>query len=101
MHEALPALVVISGPEELFNVEDGHKIRRYSVGIEARSGIEGLDDQLELMDAEIFAALEGVRLGGLAMDTRWMSTDAPTLSGEGDEPIGLMTIIYEVVYEID
>ena len=99
-HEVLPSLSVVSGIDEMLDVDYGHNVRRYEVGIEVRAGGASLDTQLELIDSEIYAVLENSNLTGLAMDTRWLSSSAPELSGEGDQPIGLMIIIYEVTYGI-
>lgn len=99
-HDALPSLAIVSGSEEAFEVEDGFYVRRYMVDIVARADGASLDDTLDLIDSEVFAVLEASRLSGNAMDCRWQSNDAPELSGEGDTPIGMMVMTYEVIYEI-
>lgn len=98
--EVAPSLVIMSGVVELLDVDYGHNVRRYEVEIEARASGANLDTQLELIDSEIYAVLENSKLSGNAMDTRWLLSSAPDLSGEGDTPIGLMVITYEVTYGI-
>ena len=98
--EVEPSLSITSGDEELLEVEDGFYVRRYIVDIEARASGASLDDTLDLIDSEVFAVLEGSKLSGNAMDTRWRANTSPELSGEGDTPIGLMVMTYEVIYEV-
>ena len=92
---------IVSGFEGLFDIENGHNVRRYETILEIVASGDDLDDQLDTINGEIFAVLQGARLGGLTMDVRFLSADAPQLSGEGDTPIGLMNITYEAYYEID
>ncbi len=100
-HVALPSLVIVSSDEELYDVEDGYNIRRYLVDIEARVDGADTDDTLDLIDSEVFDVLEASKLSGEAMDTRWVTNSKPELSGEGDTPIGLMILTYEVIYATD
>jgi len=100
-HESLPSIAIVSGEEELFEIEDGFFVRRYQVEIHARADGADLDDTLDLIDSEVFTVLEASKLSDNAMDTRWMFNSSPELSGEGDTPIGLMIMTYEVMYEID
>lgn len=100
-HESVPSLVIVSSDEDLFEVEDGFYVRRYRVEIEARASGASLDDTMDLIDSEVFTVLEASKLSDNAMDTRWMFNSAPELSGEGDTPIGLMIMTYEVMYEVD
>ena len=100
-HESLPSITIVSGEEEVFEIESGFYVRRYQVEIESRASGSSLDDTLDLIDSEVFAVLEASKLSDNAMDTRWMFNTAPELSGEGDTPIGLMIMTYEVMYEVD
>ncbi len=56
---------------------------------------------LDLIESEVFDVLDGSKLGGAAMDCRWVSASEPELSGEGETDIGLMIIEYEAVYAIN
>jgi len=98
-HETLPSISIVSGDELLFEAEDGFFVRRFQIDLQARADGVNLDDTLDLIDSEVFAVLEASKLSGLALDTRWVANASPELSGEGDTPIGLMIMTYEVFYE--
>lgn len=104
-HDALPSLAIYTLNEELGDEDLGNKqFRALNVVVEARvKATTSMDDTLDTIGAEVETALfaSGDRtLNGKCKDFDYAGVDIE-LSGEADQPTGLMTMRFVALYRVD
>lgn len=101
--EKLPALAVYTLDETVRYLSDERvQMRTVDTVIEAYAKVsEDLDDTLDTICAEVETAMGAdITLGGLAFDVVLARTTIG-LSGEGDKPVGVARITYQISYQTD
>lgn len=103
---ALPSLVVYTPGESLMEGDiptgDPLELRALTLNIEGRAkAAAGIDDTLDDISAEVETAMYADQtLGGLAK-TLELKSVATTFTGESDQPVGLIELVFEIVYRVD
>ncbi len=99
----LPGLLVYLGQDEIIqNLSTGKLDSRLTVHIDAvvKSPTAQVDTTLNLIRSEVTVALQADYRQGLAyvMDTLELGAGEPALTGEGDQPIGVMRMTWQIHY---
>lgn len=99
----LPGLLVYLGQDEIIqNLSTGKLDSRLTLHIDAvvKSPTAQIDTTLNLIREEITIALQADHTQGLAyvIDTIEMGAGEPALTGEGDQPVGVMRLTWQIHY---
>lgn len=99
----LPGLLVYLGQDEIIqNLLQGKLDSRLTVHIDAvvKSPTAQVDTTLNLIRSEVTVALQADYSQGLAyvMDTIEVGAGEPSLTGEGDQPVGVMRMTWQFHY---
>ena len=103
-HDVLPSLTIYTLSEELGEESANKQLRLLNIVVEARAkATSNLDDTLDTIGAEVEAAIFNTgdtTLGGKCKDIDFEGIDIE-LSGESDQPVGLMSIRFACLYRVD
>lgn len=104
-HDALPSLAIYTLSEELGDEDLGNKqIRALNVVVEARAkATTNMDNTLDTIGAEVEAALFAsgdITLNGKCKEFNYDGADIE-LSGDADQPTGLLTMRFVALYRVD
>lgn len=99
-HNSLPSLNIIT-KDEVMTSDLRNRELELVVEIRARATF-GLLDQLDLIASEVEAALEtNYLLDGDCVQMFYVATGDTELDAEGDQPIGMMPMTYQINYQFD
>ena len=103
-HDALPCLTVYTLSEELGEESANKQFRLLSVMVEARAkAAADLEDTLDTIGVEVEDAIFSggdTTLSGKCKDFDYEGLDIE-LSGEAEQPFGLMTMRFLAIYRVD
>ncbi len=103
-HDALPSLAIYTLSEELGSESANKQMRLLNIVLEVRAkATTNLDNTLDTISAEIEAALFSsgdTTLSGKCKDIDFEGVDIE-LSGDSDQPVGLMTMRFACLYRVD
>jgi len=104
-HEVVPSLAIYALNEETVDESMGTKqMRMLNVVIEARvKANTSVDDQLDQISTEVETAIfanDDTTLNGTCLDFDYQGLEVE-LNGEGEKPVGLMTMRFGALYRVD
>jgi len=103
-HDALPSLTIYSLSEELGEESGNKQLRMLNIMVEIRAqATTNLDDTLDTISAEVEDAIFAggdTTLSGTCKDIDFDGLDIE-LSGDADQPTGMMTMRFLAMYRVD